>query len=48
MRQRKGSFGVAWLMLFLGYWAWRFAGIVGILVLVAGWVALAVWAARRP
>lgn len=38
--------GLGWLALFLGYWAWRFAGIVGIALLVAAYVLLAVWVGR--
>lgn len=32
--------GLLWLTVFLGYWAWHFAGAVGVALLVIAWVVL--------
>lgn len=42
----KRTVGGLWLTIFCAYWAWHFAGAVGLLVLVAAFVGLVVWVKR--
>lgn len=48
IRRRPGAaVGAAWLTFFCGYWAWHFAGPVGLLAVAAVWAGLIVFARRR-